>query len=122
MYNTNTPLVELPSAGTSKSSPDVFTLPDSPEKQPDLPLQGTSKSSPHFSKLPKLQGKQSELPLPGTSKSSSSGVFILPESLEEMQELGLTKGITEPSPFIEAQRSGNVDLEGLYLIITLLKI
>ena len=123
----NTSLDELPSAGTSESYPLVSTLPESPEQQPDHSLPGTSESSPHVSTLPELQQQvstlpelqqQSDLPLPGTSESSS-GVFILPESLEELQELGINE---ESSPFSEAHSSGNGDLKGFYLFMTLIKI
>ena len=127
MYNlkhsqpSSTPLIEISSPKTSQSSPHVVTessgAPESPGQQRDLPLPVTSTSAPHVFTLQESQGQQSDHPLPG----NSSGVFILPESPEQLHELGITEGITELSPFNEAHKSGNGDLKGLYLIMTLIK-
>ena len=107
----NTPLVEFPSAGTTTSSPLfvasqspplVSTVPELQEQQSECPLPGTSESPPPILTLPVSTERQHELSSQRTTESS--GVFKLPESPEQLQELGITE---ESSPFNEAHRSGN---------------
>ena len=111
MHSMNTPLFESPSPGittssplfvTSQSPPLVSTVPELQEQQSECPLPGTSKSPPPILTLPVSTEQQPELSSQGTTESS--GVFTLPESPEQLQELGVTE---EMSPFSEAHRSGN---------------
>ena len=101
------PLPEVPSGQTFKSSAQGLKMPDSPEQQQsELPLPGTSKSSPNVLTLPELQKQESELSISGTSRSSD--VLTLAESEDLLHDLGKTE---ENSAFRDKQSNEGLHSE-----------
>ena len=107
MYNMNqaqaASLDELPSSETSELSTPVIIPPAFPEQLHEHPLPGAPESFPHVVTLPESQGKQNNILSPATSESTSS-VFTLPESIEQLHEFGISEKST---PFSDTQSSGN---------------
>ena len=92
IHSSRTSEFSTPLPGASQSFPNVSTLPEFPEQKPEIFLPEPSESEV------KETGK-------GTL-DSSSGVFTLPESQEQLQQLGINE---KSSPFSDdTHSSGNI--------------